>query len=326
MERLSTGADELGSAMSRIESLVRWDESLNVLVETIGAAQDLLREASHETERALDRDDVDEGRFEAVDRRVGRFFDLSRKFRVEPERLAALRERVERELLQLDQTADADALKAKAEEAEKRCREAAEELTRSRRKHAEVLSSAVTDEMQGLAMKGGAFRVDFESAPLGAHGADAVTFMVAGHAGVGLRALQKTASGGELARISLAVAVITARVTPVPTLVFDEVDTGIGGATAEVVGRLLRRLSEDRQVLCVTHLPQVAACGKQHYRISKVTTDGVTTSAVHPLSEDERTKEIARMMTGHTGQEDILQAARVMLALSANPRDSQTGD
>ena len=108
--------------MSRIESLVRWDESLNVLVETIGAAQDLLREASHETERALDRDDVDEGRFEAVDRRVGRFFDLSRKFRVEPERLAALRERVERELLQLDQTADADALKVKAEEAAKRRR------------------------------------------------------------------------------------------------------------------------------------------------------------------------------------------------------------
>lgn len=315
MERLSTGADELGSAMSRIESLVRWDESLNVLVETIGAAQDLLREASHETERALDRDDVDESRFEAVDRRVGRFFDLSRKFRVEPERLGALRERVERELLQLDQTADADALKVKAEEAEKRCREAAEDLTRSRRKHAEVLSSAVTDEMQGLAMKGGAFRVDFESAPLGAHGADAVTFMVAGHAGVGLRALQKTASGGELARISLAVAVITARVTPVPTLIFDEVDTGIGGATAEVVGRLLRRLSEDRQVLCVTHLPQVAACGKHHYRISKVTKDGVTTSAVHPLSEDERTKEIARMMAGSVHSKVILDGAEEMLRM-----------
>lgn len=315
MERLSTGADELGSAMSRIESLVRWDESLNVLVETVGAAQDLLREASHETERVLDRDDVDEGRFEAVDRRVGRFFDLSRKFRVEPERLAALRDRVGRELLQLDQTADADALKAKAEEAGKRCREAAEELTSSRRKRAEALSSAVTDEMQGLAMKGGAFRVDFESAPLGAHGADAVTFMVAGHAGVGLRALQKTASGGELARISLAVAVITARVTPVPTLIFDEVDTGIGGATAEVVGRLLRRLSEDRQVLCVTHLPQVAACGKQHYRISKVTKDGVTTSAVHPLSEDERTKEIARMMAGSVHSKVILDGAEEMLRM-----------
>ena len=126
---------------------------------------------------------------------------------------------------------------------------------------------------------------------------------------------RKTASGGELARISLAVAVITARVTPVPTLIFDEVDTGIGGATAEVVGRLLRRLSEDRQVLCVTHLPQVAACGKHHYRIRKVTKDGVTTSAVHPLSEDERTKEIARMMTGHTGQADILRAAKVMLGM-----------
>ena len=102
---------------------------------------------------------------------------------------------MEQELLQLDQTADADALKAKAEEAEKRSREAAEDLTRSRRKHAEALSSAVTDEMQGLAMKGGAFRVDFESAPLGAHGADAVTFMVAGHVGVGLRALQKNRIG-----------------------------------------------------------------------------------------------------------------------------------
>lgn len=315
MEHLRAGADELGSAMSRIESVVRWDEHLSVLTETLGAAQDLLREASHETERALDRDDVDEERFEAVDRRVGRFFDLSRKFRVEPERLAALRERVERELTQLDQTADAEALRVKAEEAEALCRDAAEALSRSRREHAAKLSLAVTEEMQGLAMKGGAFRVDFEAAPLGVHGADAALFMVAGHAGVALRPLQKTASGGELARISLAVAVITARVTPVPTLIFDEVDTGIGGATAEVVGRLLRRLSQDRQVLCVTHLPQVAACGKQHFRISKVTRDGVTTSSVHPLSQNERTMEIARMMTGHTAQTDILRAAQVMLGM-----------
>lgn len=317
MEHLRSGADELGSAMSRIESVVRWDEHLSVLTETLGAAQDLLREASHETERALDRDDVDEERFEAVDRRVGRFFDLSRKFRVEPERLAALRERVERELTQLDQTADAEALRVKAEEAEALCRGSAQALSRSRQEHAAKLSSAVTEEMQGLAMKGGAFRVDFEAAPLGVHGADAALFMVAGHAGVALRSLQKTASGGELARISLAVAVITARVTPVPTLIFDEVDTGIGGATAEVVGRLLRRLSQDRQVLCVTHLPQVAACGKQHYRISKVTRDGVTTSSVVPLQDEERSIEIARMMAGSVHSQVILDGANEMLRMGS---------
>lgn len=308
--------DALSSAIGRIDVLTRYDEKLGALMETLGAAQDLVREAAHEAERYLDREEIDEERFEKVDRRVGRYFDLSRKFRTEPERLHALRERVLRELAQCDEEGDIEALKRKMDDAEALCREAAEKLSRSRRKHAEVLSAAVTAEMQRLSMKGGAFRVAFESISLSAHGAEQAVFMVAGHAGVALRPLQKTASGGELARISLAVAVITARVTPVPTLVFDEVDTGIGGATAEVVGRLLRRLSRDRQVLCITHLPQVAACGDQHFRISKETISNVTTSAVTLLNEVSRIEEIARMMSGHAMQHDMLQAARTMISLA----------
>ena len=142
--------------------------------------------------------------------------------------------------------------------------------------------------------------------------------LVSGHAGATPRALTKVASGGELARISLAISVITAQITPVPTLIFDEVDTGIGGAVAEVVGRLLRRLGESRQVLCVTHLPQVAACANQQWLVEKQTEDGVTTSRLRALSEAERIDEIARMSGGLVVSDATRQAANEMIQAAKN--------
>lgn len=320
LERLTmsseSASDALASAMGRIDALTRYDEKLGVLAETLGAAQDLVREAAHEVDRYLDREDIDEARFEKVDRRVGQYFDLSRKFRVEPERLFELRERVEKELAHLDEASNVEVLKKAAMDAQAACRTACARLSESRHRHAAALNEAVTAEMQTLSMKGGAFRVDFEEAPMSEHGSEQVIFMVAGHAGVTLRPLQKTASGGELARISLAVAVITSRQTPVPTLIFDEVDAGIGGATAEVVGRMLKRLSQDRQVFCVTHLPQVAANGTHHYKISKKTEAGVTTSTVDRLDGMSRVHEIARMMTGTLSSQEVLTAAETMIQCS----------
>ena len=142
-------------------------------------------------------------------------------------------------------------------------------------------------------------------------------FLVSGHAGATPRPLIKVASGGELARISLAIAVITAQITPVPTLIFDEVDTGIGGAVAEVVGRLLRRLGATRQVLCVTHLPQVAACAHQQWLVQKHTDEGVTTSSLKPLTSDERGAESARMMGGRVITQATLTTAAELIANAA---------
>lgn len=176
------------------------------------------------------------------------------------------------------------------------------------------LGKAVTEAMQALAMQGGSFRVELAPAELSAHGAEHIEFQVAGHAGTTPRALAKVASGGELARISLALSVIASRAARVPTLIFDEVDSGVGGAVAEVVGRLLRELGARHQVLCVTHLPQVAACANAHYQVSKAERAGVTRSRIAALDEQGRVEEIARMLGGLTITETTRQHAREMLA------------
>jgi DNA repair protein RecN (Recombination protein N) len=170
--------------------------------------------------------------------------------------------------------------------------------------------------MQELSMAGGSFEVAL--VPLaegGAHGLEQVEFRVAGHAGVPLRPLAKVASGGELARISLALAVIASAASPTPTLIFDEVDTGIGGGVAEVVGRLLHQLGRARQVLCVTHLPQVAARGDHHFQVAKASDgNGGTVSSVNPLDRASRVEEVARMLGGLEITATTRRHAKEMLA------------
>jgi DNA repair protein RecN (Recombination protein N) len=192
---------------------------------------------------------------------------------------------------------------------------AAQKLSATRAQAAQRLSSQVSEAMQELSMSGGRFVAALNPCEPAAYGVEQVEFLVAGHAGVAPRPLAKVASGGELARISLAISVITANATTVPTLIFDEVDTGIGGGVAEVVGRLLKRLGQIRQVLCVTHLPQVASQANQHFQVAKGTTDGgKTVSRIDVLDNKARVEEVARMLGGIEITETTRKHARELLA------------
>ena len=311
-----SASERLSSAYARISSLLRYDPELSGIGESLESAMAILDDAARDVEHRLSRTEADSGRFEKIDRRVSKYFELARKFRTEPEDLFVLWESAQEELKSLEAAKDVEALRARRDEAWEAYRKAAEALSTVRRKAAKSLSEAVTDEMQRLAMKGGRLEVALQPAEAGSRGMESALFLIAGHVGVEARPLQKVASGGELARISLAIAVVTAQYAPVDTLIFDEVDSGIGGATAEVVGRLLQQLGRTRQVLCVTHLPQVAACGSAHWRVEKLQEEGRTRSTLRILSREDRVQEIARMLSGLQISQKTLAAAQEMMMKS----------
>ena len=205
-------------------------------------------------------------------------------------------------------------------EARQRYDEAARKVSQARRQAAPKLAATVTQAMQSLGMAGGRFEVALVKldAPQ-SFGLEAVEFLVAGHEGSTPRPLAKVASGGELSRIALAIAVTTSRLGEAGTLIFDEVDSGVGGAVAETVGRLMKQLGVDRQVLAVTHLPQVAACADHHYVVSKATRAGVTTSEVRPVAGEQRVAEIARMLGGQQLSGTSFAHAQEMLETAAAP-------
>jgi len=211
--------------------------------------------------------------------------------------------------------ADIEALRAQVASAQAQYDTAAEKLSTARRKVAKDLGKQVTQAMQTLAMKGGAFEAALVAGAPSALGSETVEFRVAGHTGATPRPLAKVASGGELSRISLALSVMASRAARVPTLIFDEVDSGVGGAVAEVVGKLLRELGERHQVLCVTHLPQVAACGNAHYRVSKIESRGQTRSGIEALIPEARVEELARMLGGIKITDTTRDHAREMLGI-----------
>jgi DNA repair protein RecN (Recombination protein N) len=190
-------------------------------------------------------------------------------------------------------------------------------LSLSRTQAAKQLSGKISAEMQRLALKGGSFSAVLTQQEPAATGLEAVEFLVAGHAGVELRPLAKVASGGELSRISLAIRVVTAQQGDIPTMIFDEVDVGIGGGAAEIVGQLLKQLGLKRQVLVITHLPQVAAQGTQHLRVSKVAVNGSTLSRIELLDPPARIEEVARMLGGVEITETTRKHAREMLGAGA---------
>ena len=198
----------------------------------------------------------------------------------------------------IEETADPELIAAAAADAQAAFERAAAKLSALRVPAARRLSDEITAAMQDLAMAGGRFEVALEPCAPSAAGVEAVEFRVAANPGQALRSLAKVASGGELSRIGLAIQVITSRDSAVPTLIFDEVDVGIGGRVAEIVGKLLARLGRDRQVLCVTHLPQVAACADWQWRIAKREQGGETLSEVSALDAAARVEEIARMLGG----------------------------
>ena len=311
--------DQVREQMNAVTSLARLDERLNEVVELLDSALIQLHEAGHSLNHYTQRADLDESRWDEIDRRMSAWHEQARKLRIEPEQLHTHWQELQSQLAQLQHGMDLDALKLAEQKAYGVFEQNALKLRQARRKAAKQLAKAVTASMQTLNMTGGQFDIAITDASPSAQGMDAIEFQVAGHAGVPLQALHKVASGGELARISLALSVITSAANPVPTLIFDEVDSGIGGAVAEVVGRLLAQIGQNRQVLCVTHLPQVAAQGAHHWRVSKTTSDGATHSTIDVLDEAQRIDEIARMLGGVTITMATREHAQEMLANRLKP-------
>ncbi len=276
-----------------------------------------LHEALVLLDRVLGDLDADPEQFEDIERRLGRLHDLSRKHRVPMESLGEHRDAMQAEVEQL-RGADVrlQALAGEIERAAGQWQVVADVLSSSRRKAAKALSDTTTTLIGELGMGGGQFLIEIEPQAVSKpdpNGAERVEFLVAANAGQPPRALRKVASGGELSRISLAIEVAALDLDAVPTMVFDEVDSGIGGAVADIVGHKLRALGEKRQVLCVTHLPQVASKGHAHYRVSKAPVDGMTQSAVEKLDTKAREEELARMLGGVEVSKEARAAARKLL-------------
>lgn len=281
---------------------------LSELDPSLGEVRDLLETAGIQLDEAAgalrhyqDRVELDPARLQQVDQHLGRLHDAARKHRVSPHALAELLDALRTEAQTLE---NADSNLLRLEQTLRSCdadyRRAAEKLSKARGKAAQALSRTVSESMQQLGMQGGSLRVacDRETDKVTAHGMDRVTFLVAANPGQPEAPLADVASGGELSRISLAIQVATADCGSVPTLIFDEVDVGIGGAVAEIVGQLLRRLGNDRQVLCVTHLAQVASQAHQQLRVHKMTDGRTTETRIDPLDQRARVDEIARMLGG----------------------------
>ncbi|MFY9137323.1 DNA repair protein RecN [Zwartia sp.] len=289
---------QIVAALQKITQLLRHDPALQAVHESLESARISVSEAVSDLNAYLSRVELDPERLAIVDERMRNIFDLARKFKTEPEQLYTLHAALRSEQEALSASADIETLRATAAALKAEYQTHARALTTARRKAAIDLSKQVSKAMQTLAMEGGQFSVALAEGPASAQGQDVVEFLVAGHAGTTPKPLAKVASGGELARISLALSVIASRAARVPTLIFDEVDSGIGGAVAEVVGNLLRELGLRHQVLCVTHLPQVAARGQQHFQVSKQQTKGVTESSIAKLDVQARIEEVARMLGG----------------------------
>ena len=268
-----------------------------------------LREASASVE-------TDEGLLAQQGQRMQELMSMARKYRLEPEQLPAELLKTETALHELNAATDLQALQQKVQERELQYREVAQQLTIKRNRAASKLAKQTTEHMQNLAMKGAHFHIELMACSPSSHGLEQVQYQVAANQGSTLRAMNKVASGGELARISLALQMVTSQYNSVPTLIFDEVDTGIGGAVADVVGHALRDLGKNRQVLAITHLPQVACCGEQHWQVRKFTDKGQTVSEIKVLKPEERIDEIARMLGGETITETTREHAREMLALA----------
>ena len=291
-------------AIAALDDVQRFDAELGAVVEVLRAAQAQLEDAAHTLHAYLGHREPDPGRLAELDARIAAWMALARRYRRGPAELPALQAGWQAELKALDAAADLEALQRQAELAERAWRVEAERVSRLRKKAAPVLAATVTQAMQQLGMAGGRFEVALlpqeEPQAFGLEGAE---FRVAGHAGSTPRALSKVASGGELSRLALAIAVTTANSgNEVPTLIFDEIDAGVGGTVADSVGRLMKQLgragARNMQVLAVTHLAQVAACADGHFVVSKAMRGKQTLSDIQSVEGEARVAEIARMLGG----------------------------
>lgn len=305
---------QLHSAQHKLQELSEYDPAMQEALDSLDAAAIQIEEADRFLKKYLNRAELDPERLNEVESRIQAIHAASRKYRVRPEELPELLQQWQSRMQELEGAGDDGALARDEAAAHSVYLANAKQLSAGRQKAAESLGTQVTAEMQRLALSGGRFSVALQALEEGtAHGLEQVEFQVAGHAGVPPRALSKVASGGELSRISLAIRVITAQQGATPTMIFDEVDVGIGGGVAEVVGQLLKALGATRQVLVITHLPQVAAQGQHHLRVSKSSAGGSTLSRIEPLDAIERIEEIARMLGGMEITETTRRHAAEML-------------
>jgi len=290
----------LSGTGARLETLLGFDARLRDALELIRSGEAQVQEAVYALRHYADRLELDPLRLAAVESRMEAIHGSARKFRVAPQDLPERLRQLQARLGELEIASDLEALVREEQQARASYFDLAARLSAGRKKAAARLTKEVTQAMQQLAMAGGRFEAALNPCPAeaSAHGAESVEFQVAANPGLETRALAKVASGGELSRISLAIQVITSKAARVPTLIFDEVDAGIGGAVAEIVGRQLKTLGHERQVLCVTHLPQVAAQADQQWSVSKFGAEGRVKTTVSVLDPKARVEEVARMLGG----------------------------
>ncbi|QWD81316.1 DNA repair protein RecN [Polynucleobacter sp. MWH-S4W17] len=321
IEVLSDADNSLESTLSKVcanvGALAEHDPALGEINQALESASIQLDEAIHGLNRYLQKIDLDPARLSEVEERMQALHSTARKYRAEVDELPKLLLETSERLDALTASQNIEALREQVQQEEVVYLKLAKQLSQKRSKAAKELGDLVTNAMQDLSMAGG--RLEIALAPLsegGSHGLEQIEFLVAGHAGSTPRSLAKVASGGELARISLAISVITSKASFTPTLIFDEVDAGIGGAVAETVGKLLHQLGQSHQILCVTHLPQVAAQGNHHLKVSKSQNSEKTVSQVQILGRAERVEEVARMLGGATITDTTRRHARELLELN----------
>jgi len=300
-----------------ISDLARVDSQLQPIADLLNNAIIQVQETISELRHYAENLELDPERLQEVEQRINAMHTLSRKHRIEAEELVSLLPTLQQERDDLEQAdIKLDGLQKQIQQAREAFVKAAAKLTQSRKKTAKQLSEKISDAMQSLSLQGGKFEVQLETLPearWNAQGCETIDFLVSANPGQPVKPLTKVASGGELSRISLAIQVITAQAARIPTLIFDEVDVGIGGRVAEIVGLQLRALGQHRQVVCVTHLPQVAALGHHHLQVSKQTGKDTTITEIKHLDSKQRIDEVARMLGGIEITDQTLSHAKEMI-------------
>lgn len=315
--RLGSATGALGllaQAIAQLQDQAHVEPEFQSISEVLQSSLAQAEDAAHSLQTYLRKTDLDPDRLNELDQRMSQWLSLARRYKRPPEELATLLASWKKELNDLEAASDLPGLEAQEKSAALAYQTEAKKLSQQRKKAAPKLAQAVTSAMQNLGMQGGRFEVALISLEQAAqHGLEDIQFLVAGHAGSTPRPVGKVASGGELSRIALAIAVTTSELGEAGTLIFDEVDSGVGGAVAETVGRLMKQLGVYRQVLAVTHLPQVASCADHHLLVSKTSSKEGVSSSVTPIAGEQRVTEIARMLGGEKLSATTLAHAREML-------------
>lgn len=319
---------QVNTISAQLQNLLTYDHQLKAVIDLLDSAQIQLQEGTRDLKYYRNSLDPDPHALQEIEQRLSAIHTMARKYRVSTEELPQLLDTLTHRLEELNTASDIENLQARETAAQAEYSELAKKLSTTRQQGSKKLSHQVSAAMQTLAMQGGEFAVvltplDAEHAH--AHGLEHIEFQVKAHQGLPLRSLAKVASGGELSRISLAIQVTTSNIGKVPTLIFDEVDVGIGGGVAEIVGNLLKKLGQERQVLCITHLPQVAAMGNQQWQVVKMKEaieNQSVRSKISILNHHERIEEIARMLGGINITETTRQHAAEMLQCGTSTKVS----